>query len=331
MPTATDSKKATGKKTTTSSKKSITSTKKSTTSAKKSTTSSKKTTSAKKPTIKKTTTKATTKKAATKKPATKKTTTVTKKIVSSKNDGIKIERKENEGNLLEILSVQPNDSSSTQTSTNKEDTKKSSTSKSTTNKTSKTSKTSSSKKTTTTKKTVQKPKTNHRTKLTTKEDKALYKRLEDAFNYVANLTMVIEEKTLDKEQIPDLTIGEIHVLEVVNKEDSRPMTKVANELKITVGSLTTCVNRLVQKDYLTRVRDDNDKRVMNISTTQKAKKVLKVHDAFHEEILMSVLDGVTLRDANKVMTQFSRVLENYYNPKEINYEQPIDKKKTGNI
>ena len=41
-----------------------------------------------------------------------------------------------------------------------------------------------------------------------------------------------------------------------------------------------------------------------------------MHDKFHEDILLGVLDGVTLRDATKVMAQFNRVLENYINPKE---------------
>ncbi len=165
----------------------------------------------------------------------------------------------------------------------------------------------------------------------TKEEKVLYKRLEEAFTYVANLTMVMEERLLDKKVITDLTLGEIHVLEVVDKESTMPMTKIANELKITVGSLTTCVNRLVKKEYLLRERDQEDHRIMKISTTLKAKKVLKIHDRFHEDILYGILDGVTIRDATKVMTQVKRTLENYFDPKEKNYEKPIDKKKKKNI
>lgn len=165
----------------------------------------------------------------------------------------------------------------------------------------------------------------------TKEEKVLYKRLDEAFTYVANLTMVIEERTMDTKQIPDLTLGELHVLEVVNRELTMPMTKVANELKITVGSLTTCVNRLVKKEYLFRERDENDHRIIKISTTPKAKKVLKVHEQFHTDILYGILDGVTIRDATKVLTQVARTLENYINPKEKNYEKPIDKKKTKNL
>ena len=153
----------------------------------------------------------------------------------------------------------------------------------------------------------------------TKEEKQMYKKLWEHFNYVANLTMVIEEKMMDPKQITDLTIGEMHVIETVDKYNGQPMTKIANALKVTVGSLTIGVNRLIAKDYLIRVRDEKDHRVVNLSVTPKAKKVLKLHDKFHEDILLGVLDGVTIRDATKVMAQFNRVLENYINPKERTY------------
>ena len=187
--------------------------------------------------------------------------------------------------------------------------------------TSKTTKKTQVKKTTPKKETsnVDAKKNEKKLKSMTKEEKQMYKKLWEHFNYVANLTMVIEEKMMDPKQITDLTIGEMHVIETVDKYNGQPMTKIANALKVTVGSLTIGVNRLIAKDYLIRVRDEKDHRVVNLSVTPKAKKVLKLHDKFHEDILLGVLDGVTIRDATKVMAQFNRVLENYINPKERTY------------
>ena len=162
-------------------------------------------------------------------------------------------------------------------------------------------------------------------KVLNKEEKALFKKLEDAFTYVANLTLVIEEKTMDVKQIPDLTISELHVVEMVNKYNNKPMTIIARKLNVTVGSLITCVNRLIQKDYLIRTRDEMDHRVILLSVTPKAKKVLKVHDKFHSDILNMVLEGVTLQQATKVMTQFATVLDNYMYPVEEKKDQK-DKK-----
>lgn len=148
-----------------------------------------------------------------------------------------------------------------------------------------------------------------------KDEKVLYKKLEEAFTYVANMTMVIEEKTMDYKQIPDLTVSELHVVEMVNKNNNKPMTIIANKLNVTVGSLITCVNRLIQKDYLIRTRDEMDHRVILLSVTPKAKKVIKVHDKFHNDILMLALENVALSHAAKVFGQFAETLDNYMNPK----------------
>ena len=148
-----------------------------------------------------------------------------------------------------------------------------------------------------------------------KEEKILFKKLEEAFTYVANMTMVIEEKTMDYKQIPDLTVSELHVVEMVNKNNNKPMTIIANKLNVTVGSLITCVNRLIQKDYLVRTRDEMDHRVILLSVTPKAKKVIKVHDKFHNDILMLALENVALSHAAKVFGQFAETLDNYMNPK----------------
>lgn len=153
-----------------------------------------------------------------------------------------------------------------------------------------------------------------KTRQYSKDEKALFKRLDESFTYIANLTTVIEEKTMDTKSIPDLTIGELHVIEMVNRYNNKPMSLIANKLKVTVGSLTIGVNRLVQKDYLLRIRDEMDHRVILLSVTPKGKKVLKVHDKFHEDILGLVLDTLNLPMTEKIITQFAKVLEMYYDP-----------------
>lgn len=153
-----------------------------------------------------------------------------------------------------------------------------------------------------------------KTKQWTKEEKILYKKLDESFSVVANMGMVIEERTMDTKNMPNLTIGEIHLIEMVNRYNNKPMTLIANKLHITVGAMTICLNRLVQKGYLLRTRDEMDRRVILLSITQEGKKILKFHNKFHDDILGIVLDTIPLAQATKVMSQFAYVLEYYFDP-----------------
>ena len=158
-----------------------------------------------------------------------------------------------------------------------------------------------------------------------KEDKVLYKQLCEAFDFVINMGNVIEDRTMDRKLIPDLALGELHVIETVNKNNNKPMTLIAKKEHVTVGALTTCVNRLVQKGYLLRTRDEMDQRVILLSVTQKGKKVLKAHDKFHDDIIGLTLENVNLAQATKVMTQFAHILEVYYDPSLLNVKEPAKK------
>ena len=167
-----------------------------------------------------------------------------------------------------------------------------------------------------------------KTKALTKEEKAQYKLLEEAYTYVATLSTVIEDRTMDRKQITDLTIGEIHVIETVSKHNNKPMSLIAECEKITVGALTICVNRLVQKGYLLRIRDEMDHRVILLSVTQKGKKILKIHEKFRNDIIGLTLENVTLSQASKVMQAFAHTLAVYDDPTLLNQPEPKTRRRT---
>lgn len=161
----------------------------------------------------------------------------------------------------------------------------------------------------------------------TKEEKAIYKNVSENFSFILNMGQVIEDRTMDREQIKDLTIGEIHVIETVNKYNNKPMSLIARKEHVTVGALTICVNRLVQKNYLERRRDEMDHRIILLNVTQKAKKVLKEHDKFHENVLGLILEKTSLNEVNKVLNQVAYYLEAYYDPSILEEKVETKKKK----
>ena len=57
----------------------------------------------------------------------------------------------------------------------------------------------------------------------------------------------IEEQALKDRGVIDLSMNEMHTLEAIGYEDVKTMSEAAEILKITLGTLTTSVNRLVKK------------------------------------------------------------------------------------
>jgi DNA-binding MarR family transcriptional regulator len=103
------------------------------------------------------------------------------------------------------------------------------------------------------------------------------------YNYI----LEEEKRALEESPYNDLTFTELHVIAAVGLE-SRTMTEVANTLKITMGSLTTSVNRIVQKGYIERKFDKADRRRIYIYLTDKGKEVEVFHEAFHANIVSEI-------------------------------------------
>lgn len=113
---------------------------------------------------------------------------------------------------------------------------------------------------------------------------------------VFNDILVIEESELQKSQFSDLSITEMHTIEAIGMYDMKTTTEVANELQITVGTLTTAINRLVKKGYVERIRSEDDRRVVKLGLTKKGKLLFRVHQYFHRQMIRQVLKDMSTEE-----------------------------------
>lgn len=117
-----------------------------------------------------------------------------------------------------------------------------------------------------------------------------------------------------RERGVNLSMNEVHVLEAIQKTDEPTMSHIAKRLRVTVGTLTTAINRLVEKGYVERKREKEDKRKVIVSITNKAYKVLATHDAFHDEMIEAVIQDLKL-DENEVLINALKNISTYFTEK----------------
>jgi len=76
---------------------------------------------------------------------------------------------------------------------------------------------------------------------------------------IFNRILAIEGQNLKDKGIK-LSMSEVHVLEAIELSEEPIMSNIAKRLGITIGSLTTAINTLYQKGYVSRDRDAEDRR-----------------------------------------------------------------------
>jgi DNA-binding MarR family transcriptional regulator len=72
----------------------------------------------------------------------------------------------------------------------------------------------------------------------------------------------------------------------------RNMSEVAGDLKITLGTLTTAINKLIKKGYVDRQRIEEDRRVVQVQLTKKGKLAYRLHEKFHSDMIKDVVKGL---------------------------------------
>jgi DNA-binding MarR family transcriptional regulator len=113
----------------------------------------------------------------------------------------------------------------------------------------------------------------------------------------------VEQEMVQSAHHIDLTISELHLLESVAKNRERGMTisDIAEDLDITLPSVTVAINKLYRKGYVEKVRCEKDGRVVYVKLTKLGSKMEASHHYFHRSMVRSVIKDLTEEEKNAMM------------------------------
>jgi DNA-binding MarR family transcriptional regulator len=117
----------------------------------------------------------------------------------------------------------------------------------------------------------------------------------------------IEEYSIKQGAFNDLSITEIHTVEAVGLYGSKTMSEIATELGITMGTLTTAVDKLIKKDYMERSRSNSDRRIVNVNLTKRGKLAYRIHEKFHLDMVKAIMLDFTQQEEEVLLTALSKL------------------------
>ena len=138
-----------------------------------------------------------------------------------------------------------------------------------------------------------------------------YKVLNEILVRLFRSIMDVEEKAIITQEFQNITNNDMHIIEAVGLGEGNNMTTIAKKMKITVGSLTTSMNSLVKKHYVERNRSEEDRRIVNITLTEKGIKAYKHHEEFHEKMSQAAISEMS-EDEVKVLLKSLNNLSKFF-------------------
>ena len=116
--------------------------------------------------------------------------------------------------------------------------------------------------------------------------------INDVLVNLFNEILRLEEEAIITDKYKDISNNDMHIIEAVGLGGGN-MSSIAAKLKITVGSLTTSMNSLVNKGYVARSRSEKDRRVVNVYLLEKGIAAYKHHEEFHEKMLDAIMETLS--------------------------------------
>lgn len=101
----------------------------------------------------------------------------------------------------------------------------------------------------------------------------------------------------------------MHTIDVIGDLPDATPSDVAKALMVTLGTVTTSLNRLEAKGYIERHRSTVDRRVVHLRLTRNGRLLYRLHRRFHQQMLDRVTEGMT----DEEFDIMRRGLTNLYN------------------
>ncbi len=122
-----------------------------------------------------------------------------------------------------------------------------------------------------------------------------------------NEVLDMEHKALINGSFKEISINDMHIINAIGIQEARNMSAVAKTMSVTVGTLTTAINNLVKKGYVSRIRSAEDKRVVLLSLTEKGVAAYQKHAVFHKQMVQTVMDGFEGEEMEVLLRAFKKL------------------------
>lgn len=119
-----------------------------------------------------------------------------------------------------------------------------------------------------------------------------YNRINDYLVDIFNRVQVIEETSLRTSQFSDVSLKEMHTIEIIGKNTNVTPSDIARELMLTLGTVTTSLTKLEAKGYIERKRSKLDRRVVHLTLTKKGKLLDRLHRKFHKNMVIHIAEDM---------------------------------------
>lgn len=100
---------------------------------------------------------------------------------------------------------------------------------------------------------------------------------------------------------------QLHVLFLLVSQGSMPMSRLAEQLDVSLPNVTGIVERMVERDLVERTRSDDDRRIVEVAVTGAGRETVEEIDMIRRSQLAAVICRLTAEQQARALRTFTEL------------------------
>lgn len=134
-------------------------------------------------------------------------------------------------------------------------------------------------------------------------------RIERFADYLLLLRKMQDKK--DSEfiaSIGSLSLQELNVLNIIGDNEPCIMRDIAKQALLSLSSITVIVDKLVKAKLATRLRNDEDRRIVHASLTASGRKIYHAQIEHVHKVLRRLLEGLSTEEQENLLKILQKII-----------------------
>lgn len=129
--------------------------------------------------------------------------------------------------------------------------------------------------------------------------------LEDIIAKLSAYMGRMEEEAKEQYNFKELTLTQMHYLEMISELENPNLTELAAAMKLTKPTITVLVDKLIEKELVYKVQSDADRRSTHLHLSERGKLINQMHEYAHRRIAEQIEKKINTDE----MAQLTLLLE----------------------
>lgn len=135
------------------------------------------------------------------------------------------------------------------------------------------------------------------------------RELKQIVEKLSGIMSQMEENAKEQYNFTGLTLTQMNYLEVINNLGNPNLTELASALRLSKPTVTVAVEKLIEKEYLYKVKSDADRRSQHVHLTEKGQLINGMHDYAHGKIVEYLRRNLSDEELNELVLLLGKVVK----------------------